>query len=246
MKIDLSALKVSVNDADGKVGPFIEAFKLSQHILKRPWSPIIFKNNQRKQENFLFSDWAVLDFDNGYTLEEAQHDFCDCIHIIGTTKSHTDDKHRFRVCIPWEHRINNVEVFKHNQKRLISKYASDGQCKDAARFYYPCKEIVSFRSHGFRQEVSLDIPKKSEAVQYKKTGFSSAVTFFMKNVIVVGNRNVQIYQVAKDLFRIGLSQGTILDIVLRSPTYRDMKVDGDLLWEIKCTIGSAQRAVDNE
>lgn len=252
-QIPLAELCVSINlNNTPKAGSYHKATKLSTHILNKSWSPIIFRNSYRNQDHFLFSDWAVLDYDDGETtIEAAQNTFCDCVHIIGTTKRHTPEKHRFRVCIPWTERIENLEVFRYSQSKIIEEHSTDGQCKDGARFYFPCKEIFSINAEGFRASVETP-PKKvfKPPFEHSKTGFSSAVTFFMKNIIHKDknghdHRNTQIYQVSKDLFRIGLDKRVVYEIIIKSPTYRDNRVSGGLENEIQETMESAWRSVKN-
>jgi hypothetical protein len=166
-EIPLSELKVSINlDQKPKSGAYIESRRISKHILTKSWSPIVFKGGERLQKNFLFSDWGVLDYENGTTLEEAQNNFCDCVHIIGTTKSHTEESHRFRVLIPWMERITDLETFRYNQASFINKYDTDQACKDGARFYFPCTKIVSVNTEGFRLDVKAPPPKPKEEQTY--------------------------------------------------------------------------------
>ena len=245
-EIPLSELRVSYNpDKKPKSGKYLEALRLSKVILATAWSPIVFCDGIRRETHFQFSDWAVLDFDDGQvTLEEAKQKFCDCVHIIGTTKSHREDHHRFRVCIPWETRITDKELFKFNQKDWVHDNDGDTQCVDAARFYYPCRDIYSVSGEGYRVTVKeLKASSKKQYTEPTKTGFSSATTFFMKNVIETGRRNVQIYQVSKDLFRIGLEKQTIAELIYKSPTYRNERLGPGLIAEINETINSAWRSV---
>jgi hypothetical protein len=245
VEIPLNQLSVSIHfGVNPKSGIYTLSHKLTKHITTNSWSPILFKGGRRKEEFFDFSDWAVLDYDAGERIEDAINTFSDCVHVIGTTKSHTEEKHRFRVCIPWEQRITDVRTFKASQKKFVEDHGSDPQCKDGARFYFPCKDIVSIGPEGFRVAVTqptkeLEEPKRD----YSRSGFSSAVTFFMKNVIHEGRRNTQIYQVAKDLFRIGLDKQVAKQIILKAPTYRDTIVTPDLEQEIQGTINSAWRSV---
>lgn len=247
-EIALKNLTVSINtDSNPKGGKYSAITKLSTYITKLSWSPVVFKGGYRLEKNFLYSDWAVLDYDDGMsTVDEAIERFCDCVHIIGTTKSHTPEHHRFRVCIPWMERIETIAKFRFNQNEFIKDYDTDAQCKDGARFYYPCKEVVSFNAEGYRvtvKEPPKEPPKK--AYKHSKTGFSSAVTFFMKNPINEGIRNTQIYQVSKDLFRIGLDKQVVFQIILKSPTYREMSISPDLSREINETMESAWRSLAN-
>lgn len=262
-EVALKDLCVSINiDNRAKGGDYAKVLRLSSYILKNPWSPLVFKEGMngvhrnklkkggigpnRHTKNFLFSDWAVLDYDDGQvTLEEAINTFCDCVHIIGTTKSHTAKQHRFRVCVPWSERITDLNKFLFNQEELVKHHDTDGQCKDAARFYFPCVQIVSINAEGFRATVKdppKEIPKK--VYKHSKTGFSSAVTFFMKNVIQVRQRNTQIYQVSKDLFRIGLDKQVVKALIIKSPTYRDLTIPVNLEREIEITMESAWRSLN--
>jgi len=248
-EIALIDLAVSINfDCKPKSGIYEPAKKLSQHILNKSWSPIIFKDNRRLESNFLYSDWAILDYENGSTLEEARNTFCDCIHLIGTTKSHTKEAHRFRVCIPWSERITDLATFKYNQTRFIEDHDTDAQCKDGARFYFPCTTIYSANIEGFRVDVKPP-PKAEEIVKnytVESTGFSQLVNFFMKNKMNLGDRNKRVYQVAKDLLRIGLDKQVVGQIILRSPTYRDnIEIPPSLKTEITDTINSAWRSLKN-
>lgn len=127
------------------------------------WSGIVWKDGRRKASNFLFSDVCVLDFDDGQmTLREAQKVFCDQIHILGTTRSHQKEKQgiisdRFRVVIPWERRITDSKEYRYNMEKVVRDYPADSQCVDAARLYFPCKEIVSISDDGYKRSV-LDKP----------------------------------------------------------------------------------------
>ncbi|NQY01049.1 MAG: hypothetical protein HRT70_07970 [Flavobacteriaceae bacterium] len=117
-------------------------------IVAKVWSPSIFKNGTRNKESFLCSNWCVLDFDEGMTLNDALNTFCDTQHIIGTTKSHQTEKNglicdRFRVCIPWEKQIIDAEHYQQNIERMIIHYDTDTSCSDPARLFYPCTAIIS-------------------------------------------------------------------------------------------------------
>ena len=251
MHVPLAQLTVSVNtDGRPKSGKYHPSQKLSKAMTAGAWSPIVFRDSIRLQTHFLYSDWAVLDFDSGRTIGEAINQYQDCIHIIGTTKSHTEDHHKFRVCIPWERRITDLNCFRYNQKFLIDDNESDQQCRDGARLYYPCRQIVSVSAEGYRMEVREAPKEAAKTFTHSDTGFSTAVNFYMRNVIFNENvkekkRNVHVYQVSKDLFRIGLSDNCVEELILKSPTYRDTIISDSLLNEIRSTMKSAWRSVNN-
>jgi hypothetical protein len=133
--------------------------KLSYWITRSPWSPIIYKGGYRKTENFLFSDWCILDFDKDLRLEDAMAMFGHYVHIIAPTRRHDPQgTHRFRLCIPWEKRIENVDVFKSNMKALINKYKSDQKAKDGGRGYFPSRTIFSISATGSTMPFDPDPP----------------------------------------------------------------------------------------
>jgi hypothetical protein len=208
---------------------------------------MIFKNGVRREANFLYCDWAVLDFDDGLDLEQAVNTYQDCTHIIATTKSHTEEHHKFRVCIPWSHRIETIQDLRHNQTKLLKRHGSDPACKDGARFYFPCIKIISWSKTGYREDVeTAPPPKKVPRGVGSLTGFSKSVLYFTRHTIKVGRRNLTVSNVAKDLFRMGLHRETVLDLILMSPTYRGETISGQLLNEIKTTIERARKKVDGE
>jgi hypothetical protein len=114
----------------------------------------------------------VLDFDDPQmSLSEAIRTWQDSAHVIGTTKSHQVSKNgappcdRFRVAVPWSSRITDIKTYRYNMLQVSKSYPCDSQCKDGARLYYPCKEIVSIATDGYKQEVlvppdDFDKPKK--------------------------------------------------------------------------------------
>ncbi len=118
--------------------------EISEIITRNIWSPNTFKNGHRLNENFSSSFYLVLDFDNGQTtLRDAGRMFCDYRGIIGTTKSHSAEQHRFRVVIPWERPINDPLLYAYNMDLAMDKYDCDASCIDLARYYFPCKDIVA-------------------------------------------------------------------------------------------------------
>lgn len=127
----------------------------SATILRNIWSPIIWKDGVRTKANFLFSDYFVLDFDGNKSLKDMI-DFCNdaaVSSIIGTTKSHGKEKvsssgkmspaaDRFRVIFKASGRQTDSELYRYNLAIMAEHFGCDESATDAARFFYPCKEIV--------------------------------------------------------------------------------------------------------
>lgn len=120
----------------------------------RPWSPGIFQNGIRNNANLDQISLLVLDFDAGMALAEALIAFKDYKHIIGTSKSHGIEKggvvaDRFRVALAIDKPVINDSEFKAVWFAAFAKWpAADRACKDAARFFFPCKNIVSVNENG--------------------------------------------------------------------------------------------------
>jgi hypothetical protein len=202
-------------------------------MAKFVWSPIIWKDGRRKSDNFLESAYLALDFeDYDYSLERALHDFCDMAHVIGTTRNHriakdrTPAVDRFRILIPWERPISDKLEYEYNMAKIVGEYDCDKKCKDAARFFYPCKEIVSINLDGYSYEIKPTPngwTKNSDARKYENAELGIPSRFCKKwltRVIPIGERNTTCYRLGADLSRMGLSYEECLDKVLKSPTYR--------------------------
>lgn len=136
-------------------------------ICEYAWSPICWSPRERKGDNFAAALWCALDFDSGeYTLERALDDVTSAglMHVIGTTKSHGLEKggdspqgqpapacDRFRLLLRFERVVTDRKLFERAMRAAMETFPhADKSCKDAARFYFPCKEIVSAaRGHPF-------------------------------------------------------------------------------------------------
>ncbi len=199
---------------------------------RKVWSPCVWRDGERREANFSLADWCVLDFDDPVvTLDEALNLFCDRVHVIGTTKSHRKEKNgvvcdRFRVAIPFERRIDETYAFKWNMRQVVEKYSADPQCIDAARFYWPCNEIVSIEAEGYRQDVRdapPAPPPDTEALERIRTSPISRATRRLMDVGAdAGKRNHQCFLAALELYRKGYSEGQIATaIYAKVPTSDD-------------------------
>lgn len=123
--------------------------RVANGISEYAWSSIVWNGGVRKQIHFIHADFAVLDFDSGETtLEDAKIKFCDVNYIIGPTRSHTPEHHRFRVVLPLERRITDIREYRFNIQKLCHFYGTDKTCRDGARFFYPCKSIEAIHTDG--------------------------------------------------------------------------------------------------
>ncbi len=80
-------------------------------ICSSAWSPSIF-DGFRNQNNFISTDFMVLDIDENMTIEEAEkvvHELDVCCLCIPST-SFTSDHHKFRLIFPLSRAITNLYV----------------------------------------------------------------------------------------------------------------------------------------
>ena len=139
------------------------------------YSPFVFQNNYRNGENYIrnMSNCIILDFDDGFTMEEFKQS-ADFAYAIGTTKSHMIEKNgivceRFRVIIPTETAISltNEEHSDLMCEMFILYPNSDKSCKDAARAYsgYPNAEVEIVQGELFNWEETYDKAKKRKQLK---------------------------------------------------------------------------------
>ena len=163
-RVDLDLVEKGVQRASqfprGFRDDLVDIDRLAKAICSCAWSPVIWRDGKRLTENFIASCFMVLDFDEAdYTIEQAKADWADSVHIIATTKSHQREKggkppkDRFRVVSPWDDCIFDPDVYSHNVAVLVKKYDADPTCIDAARFFWPCREIMSIQRDGYLQPV---------------------------------------------------------------------------------------------
>lgn len=188
-----------------------------EHVIcKKVWSPIKWRDGVRKESHFLGAFMCALDFDSPQTnLEWARKTFADYNCTIGTTKSHQKEKNgvvcdRFRVCLWFDEPITELEKYKHNMALLIAKYGADRACKDGARFFFPCVEIVE--SHDGDSIPASALPV---AVLEKTTLYSAHKRRGMNYVVnaqpAVSERNSTMFKEGCRLFRTKLDYNLIVD-----------------------------------
>lgn len=165
---------------------------LGPEITEYPWSPSLF-NGTRSIKNFESSSVLAYDIDNypnqkQLRLDEAKELFKDYKVILGTTKSHQVQKgenppaDRFRAIFildkPIKEAVQYTAHWNYYKEKLGLNGIADEATKDAARYFFPCKEIVfnqitdgsketlyKIESLDFKKKVGR--PKKEETVKGK-------------------------------------------------------------------------------
>lgn len=236
--------------------------KVAIGLTRRMWTPAVFRDGYRKEENFLYADFLSLDFDDPkLPLEFALDCFGHYSHIIGTTKSHRKEKNdvvcdRYRVVIPFEKRITSLDVYRANMEQvLLDHFDADPSCKDGARFYFPCVEIFSVREDGIMYEMHENLrssqsfykeSRKKTFRAHKKMGsLPQDVLRDLTHPIPSGQRNQRLFQLAKDLSRLGFTQDQIIGVMYKTPTYL-LHEDKSFHKELNSVVESALKSIRRE
>lgn len=184
---------------------------IQRYILSYAWSPIVWANGTRLKMNFMFSDLCALDFDSGaWSVADARAmlEKNALAGLIGTTKSHTDAAPRFRLIMPWDGRITCAKTYEQNMKRLTEHMPADKAAKDAARFFWPCKEIVFYRPGAPVSWLPYtpERPKRQISPELKSARpVPTWIETTLKNQGREGNRNNLVYWVSKRLKDLGFT-----------------------------------------
>ena len=192
----------------------IDKGRLSETVLKSVWSPIVWAKGHRARENFKFADWLVLDFDDGeLPIENAVNNvFCDMVHLIGTTRSHTPEAPRFRVCIPFERRITELDLYEGNLAFYSDKYGSDPSPTTGAYPFYPCQTIISKKTEGDLATVHEKRREEAEPWDGQKTALSCfAIGIISQKVVPIGERDTTAFRLAKDFLKSGMDDEQVLN-----------------------------------
>lgn len=192
------------------------------------WSPNQWLDGGRRREaSWTRALYCVLDFDDGdVTIEQAKRTFADCIHIIGTTRSHQKPKgdfpacDRFRVVLKFERPIENLREFRASMGYWIGRFGSDSQCIDGARFYWPCEKIISICGDGDTVEV-VEPPPPAPTPDYSAYRLEKAIPAWARGVLLLGaprgRRNSTCYRLGVYLSQCGFCTEEILHLISHSP-----------------------------
>lgn len=142
--------------------------QLIEIVTSFAYSPFVFKK-ARLQEDFLSTDFLVIDIDSGLTIPEAEKRVDElkvtCLCIV--TTSHSPDAHRFRLIFPTSSTITNVDIFLASMKKLVETFPeADPSCvTDYARSYFS-----GTLDDGFWIESNLLEPTKVVEVETNQYG----------------------------------------------------------------------------
>ena len=201
---------------------------IARAICRYAWSPSQWLDGGRRlQECWARALYCVLDFDDGMmTVAQAKRAFADCRHIIGTTRNHQRVKDRLpacdrlRVVVPFARVVENLAEFRASQAHWIGRYGSDDSCIDGARFYWPCKDIISIQTEGDAFEV-IPPPPPPKRRDYTLTRQVRMIPRYLQPILMngapEGERNATCFRLGAELARCGFADERIYKIVEASP-----------------------------
>lgn len=220
-----------------------DAKRVISDLTTRVWSPSVFTNGIRKEANFKCSSVLGLDFDDTMTIGEAMEIFKGYRYVIGTTRSHSESAHRFRVLLKLDRVITSAAYYKNIVSYYIKRFHSDPSCKDCARFYYPCTEIIRI---GSGENLSTKVGTRKNkagvnetyAMQRAKNRSHKAkpprlplhiANFLANGLIFSKGRNVATFVTALELKKLGHSLDEIIVLIGSSPFDRTGFSDRELI-----------------
>lgn len=212
------------------------SWEVAKLIVKYPASNCLWAGGVRKKVNFRIAEWLGLDFDEGLTIDDAIEKFGKYIHVIGTTKSHRKKKNgiacdRFRVFLKFNRRCDSTDDYEFICRQWVKEYNADRACVDAARFFWPCKEIVSSEYMGKCVEVlnSQEYMRKKQEKdrqrieKMKRMYPDKAIPAYIQNRLKFGckDRNIACYGIGADLAKLSFSDDEIISLVQNSAIISD-------------------------
>lgn len=104
------------------------------------WSPVLYDPPARKRENIKHVYGLVLDYDKRATWDAVVTLWAAFYGLIYTTKSHDVGNHRLRVVLPLNRPASAEEYDRlwawADRQSKLAGLETDGQAKDASRFWY--------------------------------------------------------------------------------------------------------------
>lgn len=183
----------------------------------QPWSPGIFEDGERKNTKLKEISLLVLDVDEGCSIAEAEIQFSGYRYIIATTKSHQKEKNgvicdRFRVILFLDKPVHSDAEFKELWFAAFARWPFiDKACKDTARFYFPCTEVVaSEEGKTFSERIATQAPRQQgngrPAASIQKGKLSRLTKDFLAEGAPAGEWHARLHKAAVDFKEQGFDQ----------------------------------------
>lgn len=169
---------------------------------------ILGNDGRRLEKNVEAVCGFFLDFDKGIDEFTIKKTLAGLAYIAHTTHSHTAEKPRWRVYLPYERPLEpryHKRVYQHMLK-LFSGYEIDKRCKTLAQLWYlpTCSDAATFRTFDTEGERYLD-PTQLGALPEAPTP-SAPGPRVVGPGIPVGARDETFFKMARDLAMAGLTE----------------------------------------
>jgi hypothetical protein len=188
--------------------------ELAELACKSNISLSVFKDGKRNLDSFISTEMIGLDIDNdkegtpSISVDEATEIFKNHSHVILATRNHNVEKNgvvaeRFRVILFLEYPITSVNDYYATWHKIKDACPwIDSQCKDASRFWYQHKEVLSVQETGASVQVTKYVePEKKEtrpALPGERGTLGKETLKFLEFGVGAGSRNGTTYKVARD------------------------------------------------
>lgn len=213
---------------------------LATTVCTEIWSPIQWTEGLRAKGSFEKALLVALDFDDGhFTLDDAKELVTDyeLSHVIATTKSHRLPKispsghaeaacDRFRLIFVGDAWCGDREQYEYNMKELTALYGADKSCKDSARFFWPCKEIVSVgrgnKFHwqplpeGYERDEVARRRQRARLQAYPKGIYPNWLRDILVHGVPVGERHVTSYKLGATMSMMSYTEDEIVALILKT------------------------------
>ena len=205
---------------------------LALHMTREVWSPVVWEPGYRRDVNFKETHLIGLDFDDGeLTLSDAIDYFkaLDISCVIGTTRSHQIPKRknehvimpacdRFRVILAAE-KCTSLADYSYTNSVFMENLPCDQSCKDGARYFAPCKEIVWTNFTGKLASWIKAPPKRLFIPKnYSKGQMPLPISSLINNGPLDNEgRHKSCYKVGAQLSVCGYSETEIIKMIMKGP-----------------------------
>lgn len=216
-------------------------------------APVIWSCGVRKQANFIYADFVVVDVDDDskMSLDAAIERYSRFVHVIGTTKSDGLLKGnrigaRYRIFVAAEKRITSPVDYRNLCLQEAHLCGGDWQASCPAQQFMPLKRIVSYAEIGRRlpNEIKFASKRVEMSVGSCSTGgFKKEIPRYiqrwLEGEVSIGQRNLTVFKAACGLKKRNFSEDEILEIVLSSSLPLDKSAK--TVQEVKSAVRSAMR-----
>lgn len=206
------------------------------------WSPIVWQNGKRSKSNFISANLIALDFDEGFSLDEATGYLNATKYraFIALSKSHGLEKiqksgkilkacDRFRMVISTSATCINLSQYEENLKHWQTILPADSSCHDGGRFFYPSPRIwhvqdgIDFDWLDFTEKIETNKILAEKRKEKNKQHYAQVGTIppKLKKIIVegseVGSRHKTCYWLGATFAEMGLEEGQTVNMIMSGP-----------------------------